>query len=105
MKSNSSRIVRLILINIIGVVFLLLPLAGAVVSLKRGQWGFALLSVFLFFVLKQLLFVVEDWLGVRSRANPNSKSEGSGVTIVAPWLRRKFEKTKTDCNDSNTRNK
>ena len=105
MKLNSNRIFRLILINIIGVVFLLLPLAGAAVSLKRGQWGFALLSVLMFFVLKQLMFVVEDWIGVKSRANPNSHPEGSGVTIVAPWLRRKFEKTKVDCKDCKTKDK
>ena len=51
-------------------------------------WGLALVSVLSFFLLKQLLFLVENKLGVRSLGNPEAHSHGAGITIVAPWVSR-----------------
>jgi hypothetical protein len=88
MEFMASRIFFLVAVNIIGAICLLLPLICAALSLMNERWGLALVSVLSFFLLKQLLFLVENKLGVRSLGNPEAHSHGAGITIVAPWVSR-----------------
>jgi hypothetical protein len=94
MTPNTRRFLYLILLNIFGTAFLLLPLLGVAISLKYKYWICALLSLLAFYVFKRLLFAVENRLGVRSLGNPESRIHGSGITIIAPWLRSKAERRK-----------
>lgn len=78
-----------ILLTIVGSACLLLPLIGAALSAKKGCWIVALLFILLFVIMRRVLFIVENRINVRSPSNPDSRCQGSGLTIVAPWLRRR----------------
>lgn len=99
MNPNSRRIFYLVAVNIIGGLCLLLPLIGAAFSLMNKQWVLALLSGLSFFLLKRILFLLENKLGVRSLGNPEARKHGAGLTIIAPWVRRKMDKAQSESKD------
>jgi hypothetical protein len=94
MNNNVKRVLLVIFLNIAGGACFLLPLLGAYWCAKKGIWILVPLNVLIFFVLRRILFLVENKIGIRSPSNPDSYSYGDGVTFVAPWVKRKFEKNK-----------
>lgn len=99
MKNNAKRLLFLILFNFIGGALMLLPIIGAGWNIKEGRWIITLLFILSFFIIRQILHVVENRLDIRSPSNPESRYKGSGITFIAPWLKHKqnrIEKVKKD---------
>jgi membrane protein implicated in regulation of membrane protease activity len=92
------RFVSWIFIVIVGSICLLAPLLAAFFSIKNKRWILAALSIASWFVLRKILFVVENKIGIRSLQNPEARTHGAGITFVASWLRRKIDRTE-DCNE------
>lgn len=92
-SAKTRPIIRLLLLNIFGIAFLSLPLISVLECLDRHYWVLASLSLAAFFVFKRVLYAIENYAGIRSPSNPESRLYGSGITFVAPWLRSKVEKT------------
>lgn len=89
MRSSGKQLIYVLLINIFGSFGLIAPLVGAVLSIKNRRWDLFILSVVLFFSIKKVIYVIENRLKIRSPSNPEARKLGSGITIVAPWLKSK----------------
>jgi cell division protein FtsW (lipid II flippase) len=87
-----KKILLAIMINLLGCILLLGPLIGVVWYIKQKNWILVGLLLIALIIFRQILFFIENKVGIRSYQNPESKYKGSGVTIIAPWLKSKDEK-------------
>lgn len=93
MNKTSRNILYLLLLNVMGLAMLSLPLFGIYWGIRHKMLFLVPLNVLLFFLLRKVLFQIEDKIGIRSPGNPMSRYYGSGLTFEAPWIRRQREKS------------
>src|SRR3954463_13287145 len=87
MSHTIKRFLLLVSLNFVGAGVLLLPLVGIALSLRRRNWILVILCILAFFLFRRLLWALENRVGVSSLSNPQASSRGSGLTMIAPWLR------------------
>jgi hypothetical protein len=101
MNPKIRRVLAWVFIIVFGSICALGPLIAAFFSVKHKHWFLAGLSIAAWFVMRKILFAVENKVGIRSPQNSEARAHGAGVTIIMPWLRRKIDKADSGKTDGN----